>query len=169
MKDKLYTVTLIGIIIDQVTKYIVRANLQLLEKIIIIPNFFSISHVENSGAAFSILESNSYILIFISLAVLLYLVHYINKEEKSLNNIYSTSLGMILGGIVGNLLDRILYHGVTDFLAFKFFSYNYPVFNIADILIVLGVLILIGEFIKEEIDKKGGCHGSRSRRCKKKA
>ncbi len=169
MKDKLYTITLIGIIIDQVTKYIVKANMHLLEKIIVIPNFFSISYVENSGAAFSILERDSYLLIFISLGVLLYLVNYINKEEKHLNLLYSTSLGMILGGIVGNLVDRILYHEVTDFLAFKIFNYNFPVFNFADVLIVVGVIILIVGFIKEELDKRGGYHGSRNRRREKKA
>ena len=81
MKNRVYTVTLIGIILDQFTKFLIKNNLKLYESITVIPKFFSIRYVENSGAAFSILESGTYLLILISFIVLFYLIYYINKEE----------------------------------------------------------------------------------------
>ncbi len=149
-KDRIYIVTLIGIIIDFFVKYIVKNNMVLLERITVIPKFFSLYYVENSGAAFSMLEGASYIFVFISIGVLLYLLNYINKNYKSFSLVTSITLGFIMSGIIGNLIDRLLYGKVTDFLAFNLFGWNAPVFNIADIFIVCGVLVfIIDSFILE--------------------
>ncbi len=168
MKNKVYIVALIGIVFDQITKIIIKSNLRLYENITIIPKFFSLRYVENTGAAFSILESGTYLLIIISFLVLFYLIYYLNKEKNNLDNITILTLGMIMSGIVGNLIDRVLYNKVVDFLSFNIFGYHFPVFNVADSLIVIGVIILIGNYIYLEY-KKGRKDGSRRKRCKEKA
>ena len=154
-KDKIYTVTLVGIIVDVLSKFIIKSNMALFDRINIIPKFFSIYYVENSGAAFSMLEGSYYIFIFISIGVLLYLVHYINKNYKSFSLVTSTSLGFIMAGIIGNLIDRLLYGRVVDFLAFNLFGWNAPVFNIADVFIVCGVVSFIIDSLIAERRKYG--------------
>lgn len=77
------------------------------------------------------------------------MVYYIQKE-KTFTKLSSISLGLILGGIIGNLLDRIIYKKVIDYLSFTFFTYNFPVFNIADVGITVGALLLIVSCLKEE-------------------
>ena len=158
MKNKIYTVTLIGLIIDQVSKMLVKSNMELFSNIVIIPNFFSLHYVKNTGAAFSIFDNMPYLLTIICFIILLLLIYYIKKEEKNFNLRSSISLGMILAGIIGNLIDRLLYGSVIDFLSFKIFSYNYPVFNLADTLIVCGVILYIIDFI---ICERGWSYGSR--------
>lgn len=137
----IYIVSLILIILDQATKLLIKTNLNLNEEIKIIPNFFSIHYLKNTGAAFSIFENQTIFLILISIACLVTIIYYLNQEEvEKLSGIF---LGIILGGIVGNLIDRIAYTGVIDFISFKIFNYNFPVFNIADIGITIGVVLLI--------------------------
>lgn len=150
MKNKIYTMTLVLVIIDQITKFFIKSNMNLYDKIKIIPNFFSIYYVENSGAAFSILENVPYILIIISVIVLLFLIYYIRGEYNNIDLLSSISFSMILSGIIGNLIDRCLYGKVIDFLSFKIINYQYPVFNMADTFIVVGVILLVIDYIFEE-------------------
>ena len=157
-RDRIYVVTLVGIIIDFLVKFIVRSNMALLERITIIPKFFSLYYVENSGAAFSMMSGAGYIFIFISIGVLLYIMDYINKNYKSFSLVTSITLGFIMSGVVGNLIDRLLYGKVTDFLAFNLFGFHAPVFNIADMFIVCGVLVFIIDSLFLERSSK---HGSR--------
>ncbi len=165
MKNKVYTVTLIGIIIDQVSKMLIKSNMELFSKIVIIPKFFSLYYVKNKGAAFSIFGNMPCLLTIMCFVVFLLLIYYIEKEEKNLDLISSISFGMILSGIIGNLIDRILYGSVVDFLSFKIFSYNFPIFNMADTFIVCGVILYIINVI---ICEKGGAYDSRKRKFKRK-
>lgn len=151
MKNKkiIYTIGMFYMLIDQFIKLLVTKNMNLLQEITIIPNFFSLYYLKNTGAAFSILGNQTIILILISLICLVVIKNYI-KRLKRVKNLTIISLGMMLGGILGNLFDRILYKSVIDYLSFEFFGYNFPVFNFADIGITVGAMLLVIDLILEE-------------------
>ena len=134
--------------IDLFTKQIITHSLKLGASIKIINNLFYITYVENKGAAWSILEDHRILLLIITVVVLFLINKYMNKEE--LNKIENLSYGMIIGGIVGNLFDRVFYSHVIDFLDFKIFGYNYPVFNLADTFIVVGIILMVIISIRKE-------------------
>lgn len=152
-KEQAYYLTCIVLIIDQIIKNIVKTKLFLNQEIKIINNFFSILYLKNTGAAFSILNNQIFILIIISIIIIFFLDRFLSTE-KNLNKTTITSIGLILGGTFGNLIDRIIHKGVIDYLSFKIFSYDFPVFNFADITITTGTFILLFSIIKEEIKNK---------------
>ncbi len=155
MKNKklIYTVALFFLLLDQVIKFIITKNLVLMEEIPIIKNFFSIYYLKNTGAAFSIFGNKTLFLIIISILCLIFLKYYI-KKLKRVTRLTIVSLGIMIGGIVGNLFDRIIYKSVIDYLSFSFGNYNFPVFNLADIGITIGAVLLLIDLIKEEIELK---------------
>lgn len=155
--QKIFNITAIILIIDQIIKIIIRSNLNEYQEIKIIKNFFSITFLKNTGAAFSILKNSALLLIIISVLFILLISKYIKKEEKNLTKLDVYSYGIILGGIFGNLLDRIIHKGVIDYLSFRFFSYYFPVFNFADISITVGIaLLIISTIINEKKQDKEG-------------
>jgi signal peptidase II len=115
--------------------------MNLYQEISIIPHFFSITYVENSGAAFSILENHTIFLIVISILFLLGIDHFIKKQCLTFPQYEIISFGMIISGIFGNLFDQIYYRKVIDYLSFQFGNYFFPIFNFADTCIVLGVIL----------------------------
>ena len=125
--------------------------------ITIIPNFFSLFYVQNTGAAFSILSDNTPIIVCISMAFIVFLDRQIEKE-KNMTNLLKFSYGIILGGVFGNLVDRALNHAVIDYLSFQFFHYSFPIFNLADIAITVGVALVIIDMFLERKKKKGENH-----------
>ncbi|MDY5992478.1 MAG: signal peptidase II [Bacilli bacterium] len=151
-KNKVYLTSVIVLLIDQIVKLLIKTNMNLNEEISIIPNFFSIQYLKNTGAAFSILENQTILIAITSIICISVIIYYLKKEENLTTAMY-LSFGMVLGGILGNLIDRIVYQGVIDFLSFQIFNYNFPVFNIADIGITIGVLLLIIIYISRDIKK----------------
>lgn len=151
-KNKVYLTSVIVLLIDQIVKLLIKTNMSLNEEISIIPNFFSIQYLKNTGAAFSILENQTILLAITSIICISVIIYYLKKEENLTTTMY-LSFGLVLGGILGNLIDRIVYQGVIDFLSFQIFNYNFPVFNIADIGITIGVLLLIIIYISRNIKK----------------
>lgn len=148
MKKQIYIVSVICFICDLVSKLLVLK----LDKIItVIPNFFYIILVKNTGAAFSSLEGFTYLLIFIGIFALFYIVKYINKNILTLFEKVGYSL--LIGGILGNLYDRVVYDGVIDFLSFTLFGYNFPVFNLADVFICIGVFFIFLNLVKGDINE----------------
>ena len=153
-KNFIYSISFIVLLFDQLIKLIVMNNMKLHQEITIIPNFFSIYYIENTGAAFSILGNKTLLLIIVSVICLILMKEYI-KKEKEMSNLSIISLGMIIGGTIGNLFDRILYKAVIDYLAFDIFKYSFPVFNLADIAITVGAaLLLLSYFIDNKKKKK---------------
>ena len=150
MKKNIYVITFIILLLDQIVKNIVLKIIDVGEIISIIPDFFFFTYVKNTGGAWSILNNHTYILTLISFICIIALNYYLNKKDKytKLETVY---LGLIMGGMIGNFIDRILYQGVIDFIGFKFGSYQFPIFNIADITIVVGVGLIIFEMIRGEI------------------
>lgn len=147
-KQDIYKITAIVLMLDQFIKIIINHNMKLNTHIDIIPNFFSIFYVRNTGAAFSILEDSTILLVIISVVFVVILDRFIKKEEH-FTKLGIISLGMIMGGIFGNLIDRIIYHSVIDYLSFTVLKYNFPIFNLADIGITVGVAIYILSMILE--------------------
>lgn len=140
MNKKILIMTIIFLVIDQVSKILISTFLTINEVITVIPNFFYLTRVNNTGAAFSILEGKTILLIGVSIIAIIILLKYMNEFKKTrLGNI---SFSLLLGGIFGNLVDRLFLKEVRDFLKFDIFGYNFPVFNIADSLIVIGVILL---------------------------
>ena len=139
-----------GVIIalDQWTKVIVRERFHLHESIPVIPGFFNLVHAENPGAAFSMLATaseapRSFVLIGIALAVSLFLVAALFGRFGLVESAASRwAVVLILGGAAGNLIDRIRFGTVTDFLEFYAGPYYWPAFNVADSSIFCGAVLL---------------------------
>ena len=122
----------------------------------IIKGFFHIAHIENTGAAWGGLSNLTILLIILSIGILgffIYMFRNINFKEKM---VFSISLVMVISGTIGNLIDRLIFQSVTDFLDFYIFGYDYPVFNIADILLVVGFFLFLIDlvFLSDKDDEK---------------
>lgn len=152
-KEKIYMFAAIILMIDQFIKLLVSSNMKLGSEIVIIDKFFSLFYLKNTGAAFSILDNQGIFLIIISVIILFIVDRYITKEEK-FSKLGILSFGIVIGGIIGNLVDRLLYGGVIDYLAFNIFNYNFPVFNVADIAITVGIFLIVIDLIRGEINER---------------
>lgn len=141
---------IIILVADQVTKYIVIQKIPLNKSVEIIKGFFYITPINNTGAAFGMLQGYTKILTVISI-IAIFLIIFL-KAILSVNSaFYNISLGFILGGALGNLVDRYFAGEVTDFLNFSFFG---AVFNVADLFINIGFCLTIIIILKEYLKKK---------------
>ena len=148
MNKKIFLVAILSLLIDQISKIGIGIFLTFNEKKILIKNFFSLQLIQNYGAAWNILNNKVDFLILISLLAIFILYRYMyNFKHNKRNNL---AFGLILGGVVGNLIGRVFLGYVRDFLAFKIINYDYPVFNFADVFIVIGVFLLIFAILKGE-------------------
>lgn len=143
-----FLIALIVFLIDQGTKYLIASRLELAEQIPVIKDFFIITSHRNRGAAFGILQGQQWFFIVITVIVVAGIVWYLNKTRKT-RKLLPTALALVLGGAVGNFLDRILNGEVVDFLMFNFGSYTFPIFNVADSCIVIGVGLIILDTLLE--------------------
>ena len=143
--------TTIFFLIDISSKYIISKIVTLGNSIDIIKNFLRISYVKNTGAAFSLLDGNTLFVTIIGIVIIIMIIWYLykNKVNKMIDKI---GYSLILGGSIGNLFDRVCYGYVRDFIDIQIGEYNYPIFNLADSFIVIGVILL---FISAWRDKHG--------------
>ena len=142
-------ISIILLCIDQISKLLVVNLLTKTDSITIIKNFFYLTYINNDGAAFSILVGKRIFLILIAVLVIVMLIRYIKKNNIQ-NKLELVSISLIIGGSLGNLMDRVIRGYVIDFLDFKIFNYNFPIFNLADTLIVIGVFLLLLKEIRKE-------------------
>ncbi len=144
------------LIIDQLSKIIVISNIEPSTGIKLINNFLYITFVKNEGAAFSILQGGRIFFIVLSIFVLVIMIKYI-FDDKNIRKIEVLSYSLLISGIIGNLIDRIVYGYVVDFIDIYLFGYDFPVFNVADMCIVIGAVVLAGTYMtrgeKDEINK----------------
>ncbi|MVO99347.1 signal peptidase II [Paenibacillus lutrae] len=153
-----YIIALIVFLLDQATKWLIVKNLALGETISVIGEFFQITSHRNRGAAFSILQNQRWFLIAMTLVIVVGILFYLNRTRKTDQRWLSMGLALVLGGAIGNFLDRLLFGEVVDFLMFhfEFINYTYPIFNIADSAIVIGVIcIFIDSIIAWKKEKRG--------------
>ena len=136
----LYTIlALVLIVIDQLTKYLTRANIGLGENITFIPGLLDLTYVQNTGAAFSILEEHTWLLTLFS-AIVVVVIGLLVAKKFFTNHLGLLSATLIMAGGVGNLIDRVAFKFVTDMIETTFMSF--PVFNFADCCITVGVVLL---------------------------
>lgn len=132
------------IILDQLTKYIISKNMALKESAPIINNIFHITYTTNTGAAFSIFQGGNLILIWVSV-IFIGLIFYFFDKIPDINYV-KLSMGLLLGGAIGNLIDRLRWGFIVDFIDFRV----WPAFNIADSALTIGAILLIIYFIKKK-------------------
>ena len=136
--------TLLIIFLDQVSKYAAVKYLKGNNPYVIIKNFLQLYYVGNSGAAFGILQNKKTFFIIITSIVVISISFFLFKNSHNLNKLMKVSLVMLIGGAIGNLIDRIRLSYVIDFISIKLGkSYDFPVFNIADMFIVIGTFLIM--------------------------
>lgn len=135
-------IILFEVLLDQFSKQIVTAYLDLYQKVEVIPSFFNLTYVQNYGAGFSILEGQRVLFLIITIVAIL-IFSYMLYKGKNAHVVYKASLLLILGGTLGNYIDRLVHTYVVDFLDFIIFGYDFPVFNIADSFLTIGVILLL--------------------------
>ena len=145
----LYLLIFLITISDQLIKLYIENNFIYGESIAIIHNIFHITYVKNTGAAFGILKGKTTFFIIISAVIILFLLIYRYYLERS--SLLDMSFALIIGGAIGNLIDRVRLNYVVDYLDFRI----WPVFNLADSAVVIGAIIFVIYiiFLEDNIDK----------------
>ena len=131
------------ILLDQLTKFLVRSSLGLGQSKTLIPKVLELAYVQNTGIAFGMLKNLQWVMIIVNvliICVIIFYLRYVRQKKVAL------SLGMILGGAFGNLIDRVVYGTITDFIKVSI----WPVFNIADACITIGAIMLAIYFLKKD-------------------
>ena len=153
-----------GLLLDQATKLLIVHHLTYADRIEVIEGFFYLTHVRNPGAAFGLFatapaEWRVFFFIGISLVALGIIISFFRKLAPG-DRLPALALGMITGGAVGNLIDRVFRHEVVDFLHFRLWEgYSWPDFNFADSFIVVGVALLVLELLATEGESRAPSEG----------
>lgn len=151
-----YTIFLVvglTVFVDQLSKYFVRELICLHRPIFLIEDIFYLTHIQNPGAAFGLFRYQTELLIGVSLltiAVLVLMAYRVSHKER----FFQAALGFIIGGAIGNLVDRVSFGHVIDFLDIGFQEHRWPIFNIADIAITVGGVIIIWKLLKGSSSKE---------------
>ena len=140
--------SLIAIILDQISKIIIVSNFNLYESIKIINNF-NITYVNNYGAAWGIFDNSTLILAFIGIIASIF-IYFVFVKDNKLSKLQDIFYGLLIGGILGNVVDRIIRGYVIDFIDVKIFGYNFPIFNLADTFIVISIIYIIISLFRNE-------------------
>jgi len=149
-----YVIALIIIALDQITKFLVVKNMELGESLTIIDNFLYITSHRNTGAAWGILAGQMWFFYIVTIAVVIALVYYMQKMAKT-HVLLGISLALMLGGAIGNFIDRVMRQEVVDFVDTIIFGYDFPIFNVADSALTVGVgLLIIFMFFEEKLLKE---------------
>lgn len=145
-KDSIYfIITLLIITFDYIIKLKVKSNMNVGESIKVIGDFFKITYIQNKGAAFGMLQDKQIVFLVFGFITIAFLI---NLFLKTNDNITKTSISMVIGGAIGNIIDRLLYGYVVDMFDFSgVWSY---IFNFADVCVVLGVGILALAIIRQK-------------------
>lgn len=156
MKIKKYELILVGLIVglDAITKATISTVFKYGERFEVIKDFFWLTYLRNYGAAWSILEGQKWFFILIGFGAMCAMLYfYLKSEDKQ--TIYRLSLLFLFAGTLGNFMDRAMLGYVRDFLSFKIIDYYFPVFNVADISLNIGVGLLILESFLESRQTNG--------------
>lgn len=143
-----FIIIILGILIDRMTKIWAEKVLAQKDEIVIIKNIFSFSYLQNKGAAFGILQNKVLFLSIITLLVLLGIVFYIVRYKPT-SKILRIALALIIAGALGNLIDRVYYKYVVDFILVHYKDSLFPTFNVADSMVVIGTALLGFYIVKE--------------------
>ena len=137
-------IIILGLIgVDQITKFVARKYLLPKGSVTIIKNFFNFTYVENRGGAWGSLSGKYWFFIIITIIALGVLTYLFKDFDLVNNKVYSIGLCFLVAGTLGNFIDRVVFKYVTDFLDFNFFGYDFPVFNVADMCLTCGVILMV--------------------------
>lgn len=153
MKENIKSIfffSIIFIILDQVIKLYISGKMMVNQSTILIRNFLTITLTHNTGAAFNILNDSRILLIVIGILALGFIILYIFKQAV-IDDLDVFTYALLIGGIVGNLIDRCVHGYVIDYLSFNFGSYYFPVFNLADIFIVISIIFIVARTLKGDL------------------
>ena len=150
----LFTPAILVLFLDQLSKHLAAKNLILNRSVPIIKGIFHLTLIHNRGAAFGILKNQAPLFIFISLFAIILIYFNLKKSRNKENIVFNISLALILGGALGNLIDRLFLGYVIDFLDFRI----WPVFNVADSAITIGAILLGWSMLVQK--EKGKKHAS---------
>lgn len=156
MRKNSLSITIVVFIFDQLIKYIVNKTFYYGVLKCVIPNLFYLTKVYNYGAAWSTFIGNRWFLIIVAIISFIFLLWYQNKFKNISRNYLA--FGLIQGGLLGNLIDRIYLGYVIDYLKINIFSYEFPIFNLADICIVVGFCLLIIAIFRGEDKSDNKCN-----------
>lgn len=146
-----FLIIIIGLILDRITKLWAVNKLAVDGEIVVIKNFFSFSYLENRGAAFGIFQNKLFMLSAITIFILVILVVYLVRYKPT-SKLLRIAMALIISGAIGNLIDRIHYKYVVDFILLHYKDiYYYPTFNVADICVVIGTGLLVISILKDDI------------------
>ncbi|MGC4375567.1 signal peptidase II [Fictibacillus sp. Mic-4] len=144
--------------LDQLSKWWIVKHLEYGETIPVIRHLFYITSQRNRGAAFSILQNQMWFFIIITIIVIIAVMYYMGKVPKN-QLLLKIALGLVLGGAIGNFVDRIFRGEVVDFIGVIIVHYYFPVFNIADSALTIGVIFIFIHTYLESKRKKESLHG----------
>jgi len=151
-----YIIALLVVLFDQWTKWLVVQKMELYDRITIIDNFLYLSSFRNKGAAWGILQNQMIFFYIITVIVIIGIVYYIHNYVKD-SRLQGVAIAFILGGAIGNFIDRLFRKEVVDFIDVMIFNYDYPIFNVADSFLVIGVgLIFIATFLEGRKEREQG-------------
>jgi signal peptidase II len=144
-----YLLALLMLVVDQATKWMIVKKMDLGQSIPVIDQVLYITSHRNRGAAFGILQDQRYFFIIITIVVVGAVIYYLQKHAT--DKLLKTALALVLGGALGNFIDRLLRGEVVDFVDVYIGSYDFPIFNVADSALVIGVgLIFIQSFMESK-------------------
>ena len=146
---KYYILALFVLILDQLTKWIIVTKTTLHQKIPVIENLLYITSHRNKGAAFGILQGQMWLFFIVTVIVVAFVAYYISKHAHE-SKLLGISLGLVLGGAIGNFIDRLFRGEVVDFIDVYIFTYDFAIFNVADMALVIGVGVLMLQIFLEE-------------------
>lgn len=137
-----YLVAILIVILDQLSKWWIVQEMAIGERIPIIENFLYITSHRNQGAAWGILQGQMTFFYIVTIIVVIFVVYHIQKYGKE-NPFFGYTMAIVLGGAIGNFIDRLFRKEVVDFIDVYPFGYNFPIFNVADSALTIGVLLMI--------------------------
>jgi signal peptidase II len=153
-----YLIAIFIILLDQITKWLIVSKMTFGDSIPIINNILYITSHRNRGAAWGILQGQMWLFYVITIIVILALIFYIQKAAKS-KMLLGISLALMLGGAIGNFIDRVVRKEVVDFIHAYIFGYNFPVFNVADSSLCVGVVLFMIVMLRDERETKEKSYG----------
>lgn len=153
VKKRIFILSGIVVLVDQVIKVLITNNLQGDNTIAVINNFLNLTYAENTGAAWGIFAGSRWFLIILSIIAIYMIIKYF-LLDINITKIEFVAYALLLGGIVGNLIDRIIHGYVIDYIQVYLGNYQFPIFNIADSFMVIGVLLIVFHLVSNAIKQR---------------
>lgn len=135
-------ITIVILLLDQITKFIIASSMRVGDSFNVIPHFLNITSHRNNGAAWGILSGKMSFFYIITIIILVVLIIFYIKEAKQ-HLLMQVAISLLFAGALGNFIDRVLHGEVVDFVDTNIFGYNFPIFNVADSSLTIGVLLIV--------------------------